>query len=70
MRIEAKETIKHHPYYLDEGDIKNVPDEVGQMMVANGWAKNSETGEDNEPSRDPVTLDIDNSVTGIKSEVK
>jgi len=70
MKIEAKEKIKHHPYYLETGDSVTVPDEVGKMMVANGWAKNVDTGEDNAPSDKPVTLDIQNSVLGLTDNME
>jgi len=67
MQVKAKVTIKHHPFYLDEGDTKNVPDDIGEMMVANGWAENTATGESNELSNTPVTLDIDDSLLGVTS---
>lgn len=70
MKIEAKERIKHHPHYLEAGDIVSVPDDVGAMMVANGWAKNVETGEDNPPSDKPATLDIQNSVLGLTDNME
>ena len=68
MKIEAKGTIKHHPYYLDKSDTKNVPDDIGQMMVNNGWAVNVETGEDNPPSSKPTTLDIQNINIGLSDQ--
>ena len=49
MRIEAKCTIKHHPYYLEPGDTKTVDDAAGAVMVAHGWARNLDTGEDHDP---------------------
>jgi hypothetical protein len=58
MKIRAKGPIKHHPFYISEGDAITVPDEVGEMFVKNGWAINEETGEDNEPSQNPITLEI------------
>lgn len=70
MKIEALETIKHHPFYLDEGDIKTVPDEVGDMLVGNGWARDVETGDVGERSNNPVTLDVDSAVHKQSSEVK
>ena len=60
MRVEAKEAIKHHPFYPAAGDIITVPKDVGENWVQNGWAINVETGEDNEPSLTPVTLNIQN----------
>lgn len=70
MKIEAKHAIKHHPHYLSVGDIVTVPDDVGAMFVANGWAINSETGEDNEPNLTPTTLDIQDGVLGHTAEIK
>lgn len=70
MRIRAKGGIKHHPYNLTEGDEITVPDEVGAMFVANGWAVNVDTGEDNAPNLSPVTLDIHNGILGHTSEIK
>jgi len=62
MRIEAKTKISDKPfdvhYALEEGDQVTVPDTVGSYWVANGWVKNLDTGEDNEPSKEPVTLDV------------
>lgn len=58
MKIRAKERIKHHPYYLEAGDVVTVPDEVGQLLVSNGWVENVDTGESAEAAADPVTLDI------------
>ena len=65
MKIEAKGAIKHHPHYLSAGDIVTVPDEVGANFVANGWAKNVDSGEDNEPNLTPVTLDIHDGEIGV-----
>ena len=64
MKVRAKTAIKHHPFYPAEGDEITVPDDVGANWVANGWAVNVDTGEDNEPNLNPVTLDIQNSVLG------
>lgn len=65
MKVKAKLAIKHHPYYPAEGDEITVPDDIGANWVANGWAVNLESGEDNEPNTtDPVTLDIQDSVLG------
>lgn len=62
MRIKAKSEIKHlHEgihYNPQEGDEITVPDVLGENWVANGWAVNVDTGEDNEPSTKPVTLEI------------
>lgn len=70
MRVKAKMDIKHHPYYPAADDEITVPDDVGAMFVANGWAVNVETGEDNEPNLNPVTLDIHKGVLGHTSEIK
>jgi len=71
MRIEALEDIKHHPYYLDKGDIKNnMDDDVGQMMWENGWVKDLDRDEVNERSDKPVTLDIQNSVLGLTDNME
>lgn len=65
MKIEAKMQIKDMPheinYQLEIGDTITVPDEVGAYWVANGWVKNLDTGEDNEPNNNPVTLAVHNS---------
>lgn len=62
MRVKTKSEIKHmfndHHYNPQEGDEITVPDELGENWVKNGWAVNLDTGEDNEPSNKPVTLDI------------
>ncbi len=64
MKIEAKMSIRDKPdpqgdfYHLEEGDQITVPDEIGAYWVKNGWVKNLDTGEDNEPLTSPVTLDI------------
>jgi len=60
MKIEAQETVKHHPHYMAPGDIKTVDDETGQYLVDHGWCKNLDTGEIGEREGGPVTLDIDN----------
>jgi len=65
MRIEAQERIKHHPHYLEAGDIVTVPDDAGAIMVNAGWAKNVDTGEIGEREGGPVVLDIDNSKIGV-----
>lgn len=69
MKIEAKGRIKDKVgekfYDLENGDTVTVPDEVGTYWVANGWAINLDTGENNEPSRNPVTLDVHNSTLGV-----
>lgn len=70
MKVRAKTNIKHHPFYPLEGDEITVPDDVGANWVANGWARNVDTGEDHEPNLNPVTLEIQNSVLGHTSEVK
>ncbi len=74
MRIEAKGRIKDKPfdkfYDLESGDQVTVPDEVGENWVRNGWAKNLDTGEDNAPSRNPVTLEIHGATHINTSEVK
>lgn len=62
MRIQAKGRIKDKPqgefYSLEPGEQRTVPDDVGEYWVHNGWAINLDTGEDNEPSRNPVTLNV------------
>jgi len=72
MKVEAKMAIKDRPqnksYDLDQGDTITVPDPVGEYWVANGWAKNLDTGEDNQLSDKPVTLDVHNSVLGNTTE--
>lgn len=65
MRVKAKEAIKHHPYYPSKDDEITVPDDVGANWVANGWAVNVDSGEDNPPNKDPVTLDIQNSTLSV-----
>lgn len=67
MRIQALETIKHHPLYLDAGDIKTVDDETGQYCVSHGWAKDLETGEVGERQGGAVTLDPDSASHGVSS---
>lgn len=70
MKIEAKLRIKDKPedifYDLDIGDSITVPDLIGAYWVANGWAKNVETGEDNPPKVNPVTLDVHKSTLGVQ----
>lgn len=66
VRIKAKSRIKHmcsSGMHLDmnAGDEReltgnDVADAI--LCVRNGWAVNLDTGEDNEPSRKPVTLKI------------
>lgn len=72
MRIEAKSTIKDTVegrfFHISEGDQVTVPDSCA-YWVANGWAKNLDTGEDNEPSRDPVTLETHNAGLGVKTSI-
>jgi len=58
MRIKAKGDIKHHPYNLTTGDQITVPDTVGSVLVANGWAENLDTGESATPAANTPTLDI------------
>jgi hypothetical protein len=65
VRIEAQEIIKHHPHYLEAGDIVTVPDDVGAILVGNGWAKNVDTGEIGDREGGPVELVIDNSKIGV-----
>lgn len=70
MRIKAKCTIKHHPYYLSDGDIMTVADAAGGVMVACGWAENLDTGESRVPDTDPATLIMDNSNHATQDKVK
>lgn len=74
MKIEAKGKIKDKPldtfYNLEAGDQVTVPDAVGENWVRNGWAKNLDTGEDNAPSKNPVTLDIQNSTLGVSDTLE
>lgn len=70
MRIRAKETIKHHPYYLAAGDVVTVDDAAGELMVAKGWAENAETGESGIRDTDPATLDVHSATLGTSSKVK
>ena len=70
MKVKTKTAIKHHPFYPAEGDEITVPDDVGANWVANGWAINSETGEDNEPNLSPVSLNTHNGTLGVKDKVK
>ena len=65
MKIEALETIKHHPIYMESGDVKTVDDESGQICVDNGWAKNVETGEIGDREGGPVTLNVDKAEHGV-----
>lgn len=58
MRIRAKETIKHHPYYLSAGDVVTVDDAAGKTMIDNGWAENVDTGESAPRATEAVTLDV------------
>jgi len=67
MKVRAKTDIKHHPFYPLADDVITVPDDVGANWVANGWAVNEDTGEDNEPNLNPVTLDIQTSTLGVTS---
>lgn len=69
MRVKVKTDIKHHPFYPLEGDEITVPNDVGDNWVKNGWAINTDTGEDHEPNLTPVTLDIHNSEIGHTSEI-
>lgn len=61
MKIEAvtpiKDVINGVHYNLSVGDIITVPPQC-DYWVANGWAKNLDTGEAHDPSNYPVTLDI------------
>lgn len=68
MKIEAMETVKHHPHYLSEGDIVTVPDDVGQFMVNLGWCKNVETGEIGDRVPGVAVLDIQDSVLGVADD--
>lgn len=70
MKIEALEMIKHHPHYLSKGDQVTVPDESGQEMVNNGWAKNLDTGEVGERSTGHVSLDVQNGSNKTTAQVK
>ncbi len=70
MKIKAKTKIKHHPFYPAEGDEITVPDDVGKNWVANGWAENLDSGEDNPPNLNPVSLAIQNVDLGVTSKVK
>lgn len=49
MRIELLETVKHERDIYESGDVRTVPDGVGQYFCAQGWAKdvdgNVATGE-------------------------
>jgi hypothetical protein len=71
MRIEAKLRIKDKPldkfYDLEVGDQITVPDPIGENWVKNGWAKNLDTGEENPPSDNPVTLDIESATHATAS---
>jgi len=74
MRVEAKGKIRDsygdRHYSLEEGDVSTVPDPLGNNWVENGWAKNLDTGEDNQPATKPVTLDVDSSkVTATSTEI-
>ena len=64
MRVRTKVDIKHHPFYPLAGDEITVHDQIGENWVANGWAVNLDTGEDNPPNFNPVTLDIHNGILG------
>lgn len=73
MKVQAKGRVRDQyegrNYLLEDGDIATVPDTLGANWIANGWAKNFDTGEDNAPSRDPVTLDVANARHTHKAEV-
>lgn len=73
MRIEAKTRIKDAvngvAYNLSLGDVMTVPDECA-YWVSNGWAKNVETGEEHEPAKRPVTLNVHSVSHATKVEVK
>ena len=70
MKIEALETIKHHPIYMELGDIKTVDEVDGQYCVDHGWARNVETDKVGEREGGPISLAIDSSNHSTKSEVK
>lgn len=64
MRVQAKGKIKDRHedrnYILEDGDQVSVPDVLGALWAKNGWAINLDTGEDNAPVKNPVTLDVQN----------
>ena len=51
MKIEATEKIMHGRDVFEAGDIRTVPNEIGEYFCAMGWAKDTEgkvkTGERN-----------------------
>lgn len=65
MKVEALETIKHHPHYLSAGDQITVDDELGQYFVDLGWCRNVETDEVGERIPGASTLKIDDSKIGV-----
>lgn len=73
MRVQAKGKIKDRfegrNYILEDGDQVSVPDALGSLWVKNGWAINLDTDEDNAPSKNPVTLDVQSAShkTGVKN---
>lgn len=64
-RVIAKGAIKHHPYYLDDGDAKTLPKDIADMFIANGWAEDAETGEIGDTNKPPATLDIHSGALGV-----
>jgi len=68
MQVRAMGTVKHHPHYLEAGDVKTVPYEDGEIMVSHGWCENVETGEIGERKGGPVTLDTHNGKLATKAK--
>lgn len=58
-RVQAIHSIKDHPYYLDPGDVKNIPQDVANQWIENGWASDAITGEAVAPVIKNTSLAID-----------
>lgn len=71
-RVHALHNIKHHPYYLDAGDVRVLPADIAALFIRYGWAQDAETGEtggEQTPQADGVTLDVQPIIAKTMSEV-
>jgi hypothetical protein len=70
VKILEETGVRHNGIHVSHGDEVTVPDRVGAMFCANGWAEDldgkEETGE--RRFQDNVTLDVENGSTETVSE--
>lgn len=69
-RVQAIHNIKDHPYYLDTGDVKNIPQDIASRWIQNGWASDAITGEAVAPAIKNTDLAINPIQINTSSRIK